>query len=240
MARGAQQGETCGYCSGTFGAFRPRVLDWDEAYAQVFQESVKAAGRGDYSKPADRRAVLGRLHEAKLAAWNERCRLCEAEYFADADDPFAGPGAADPFDEVAADPYADDFYFENPARARPVGPPDAEIVYVGRLVAVTINGDLVDVEPVTLGLTAEGLVTADNRRALLTGEIHSEPEAGDAEILQEVQYTRKRPGGDLWYHPTPAALCVLVAAEAGGRPFAWLDSRASVSCGMGAGFICDR
>jgi hypothetical protein len=227
VARGVLQSETCAYCDGTYGEFQPDVLSWDEAYYQVFAESVEAAKRGDYSKPADRRAVLGRLHEAKLAAWEERCRLCEEQYFADADDPFAGPGDLDP-------------WLDNPPRARPVGPPDSEIVYVGRLVAVTIGGELVAVEPVTLGITSEGLVTANNRRELLAGVIHAEPESGDVEILEEVQYTRRRPSGDLWYHPTPDALCVLSVDERGGRPFCWLDSRASVSCGMGAGFICDR
>lgn len=37
------------------------------------RESREAAAGGDYSKPASRRAVLGRMHEVKLRQW-EQCR----------------------------------------------------------------------------------------------------------------------------------------------------------------------
>jgi len=49
------------------------VMTWDEAYQACFAESVAAAERGDYSKPADRRCVLGKMHESKRTAWDQ-CR----------------------------------------------------------------------------------------------------------------------------------------------------------------------
>jgi hypothetical protein len=49
------------------------AMSWDEAYQACFAESVAAAERGDYSKPASRRCVLGKMHESKRAAWDQ-CR----------------------------------------------------------------------------------------------------------------------------------------------------------------------
>jgi hypothetical protein len=47
----------------------PSVLDFNAAYAEVFRESQEAAANKDYSKPADRRAILGRMRESKQLAW---------------------------------------------------------------------------------------------------------------------------------------------------------------------------
>ncbi len=45
----------------------------------MFLESQLFAELGDYSKPADRRAVLGRLHQYKSTAWEEHLMFCSGE-----------------------------------------------------------------------------------------------------------------------------------------------------------------
>lgn len=51
----------------------PSSTSWREAYDQCWRESVEASAAGDYSKPASRRCVLGKMHAAKLAQW-KACR----------------------------------------------------------------------------------------------------------------------------------------------------------------------
>jgi hypothetical protein len=46
-----------------------------------WQRSKRNAARGDYSTPATRAAILGKMHEIKLEGWNEHQRLC-GEYAA--------------------------------------------------------------------------------------------------------------------------------------------------------------
>lgn len=63
-------------------------LDFAEAKRQALDESRDFAAQGDYSKPASRRAVLGKMHAAKLMAW-EMCRAgCHGEqwYWIESDD----------------------------------------------------------------------------------------------------------------------------------------------------------
>ncbi len=46
----------------------------------MFAESEAARARGDYSKPADLRATLGRMHEYKREAWDVyKAELAQAE-----------------------------------------------------------------------------------------------------------------------------------------------------------------
>lgn len=57
----------------------PNPVTWDEAYAEVFAESQACAAAGNYSRPADRRAVLGRMRSYKIRDWLA-CRAgCAAE-----------------------------------------------------------------------------------------------------------------------------------------------------------------
>lgn len=57
-----------------FRRWRPPVpIRWDDAYRECFRESEEASLLGDYSKPASRRCVLGKMHALKLAQW-ESCR----------------------------------------------------------------------------------------------------------------------------------------------------------------------
>lgn len=48
-------------------------MSYREALAACWAESHAAAEAGDYSKPATRRCALGKMHAAKLAAW-QNCR----------------------------------------------------------------------------------------------------------------------------------------------------------------------
>lgn len=51
----------------------PTPTTYREALAECWNESVEAAARGDYSKPASRRCALGKMHQAKLSLW-QQCR----------------------------------------------------------------------------------------------------------------------------------------------------------------------
>ncbi len=54
-------------------------LSFRDAKEAALAESIAFAERGDYSKPASRRAVLGKMHAAKRLAW-EQCRAgCAGE-----------------------------------------------------------------------------------------------------------------------------------------------------------------
>ncbi len=50
----------------------------------MFRESQEYAARGDYSKPASRRAVLGRMHQEKLAQWLLCRQACAGDRALDA------------------------------------------------------------------------------------------------------------------------------------------------------------
>lgn len=55
----------------------PDQTDAKAAYQLCFRESQEYAAAGDYGKPADRRCVLGKMHQAKRVQWDEcrsRCR----------------------------------------------------------------------------------------------------------------------------------------------------------------------
>ncbi len=72
----------CGTCGVSYTAFRaPGQLDWNEAQQLQWQRSKRNAARGDYSTPATRAAILGKMHEIKLEGWEEHQRLC-GEYAA--------------------------------------------------------------------------------------------------------------------------------------------------------------
>lgn len=51
----------------------PTPMSYREALAACWAESHAAAEAGDYSKPATRRCALGKMHAAKLSAW-QNCR----------------------------------------------------------------------------------------------------------------------------------------------------------------------
>lgn len=51
----------------------PVPIDGKDAYRDCFNDSVRFAASGDYSKPADRRCTLGKMHASKLAQW-KACR----------------------------------------------------------------------------------------------------------------------------------------------------------------------
>lgn len=72
-------------------------MSWGEAYAAAFQESKDASLLGDYSKPASRRAVLGKMHAAKLAQWRQCREGCHKAGLAGdpLDEALAGGGASE-------------------------------------------------------------------------------------------------------------------------------------------------
>lgn len=62
--------------------WRPPVqATFRDAGAEVWQEALDAAARGEYGKPYQRRAVLGRMHERKAEQWAECRRACVAPYW---------------------------------------------------------------------------------------------------------------------------------------------------------------
>lgn len=68
----------CSVCGLAYRAFRaPGQPDFDEAKQAMLMDSRRRARAGDYSKPADRRAVLGWMHGHKRAAWEEHVHYCE-------------------------------------------------------------------------------------------------------------------------------------------------------------------
>jgi hypothetical protein len=80
--------DQCFVCGLLYRDFRAPDASWDEAYTQVWRESVALAQLGNYGRPASRRAILGRMRELKLAEWSEHLAYCEQ-----ADE--AGPWAQD-------------------------------------------------------------------------------------------------------------------------------------------------
>lgn len=53
------------------------VPTFQEVKDEMMRESREYAAAGDYSKPADRRAVLGRMHQYKQAAWQQHEHDCD-------------------------------------------------------------------------------------------------------------------------------------------------------------------
>jgi len=54
----------------------PVPVTYADAYRECFRESEAASLLGDYSKPASRRCVLGKMHALKLAQWESCRRAC--------------------------------------------------------------------------------------------------------------------------------------------------------------------
>lgn len=72
---------TCPFCGERYRDFRaPDQLSFVEAYDEVLLESRMYCAQGNYSRPASRRAVLGRMHEVKRRAWAEHIYWCEMEH----------------------------------------------------------------------------------------------------------------------------------------------------------------
>jgi hypothetical protein len=85
--------DRCNYCGMSYNRFRaPDQIEFSEAYAVQFKRAKAFAAAGDYSKPATRAAVLGKMREWKLEAWNEHQFVCgetaalEVLYDVDQDD----------------------------------------------------------------------------------------------------------------------------------------------------------
>jgi len=89
LARGYWASVVCGHCGLAYAALRAGIT-FAEAYREVFSESREACQSGDYGKPADRRAALGRMFQYKQGLWNEHLRQCDeaAAYAAEDDIPF--------------------------------------------------------------------------------------------------------------------------------------------------------
>lgn len=119
-----------------------------------------------------------------------------------------------------------------------------KLTFVGDLWAVTVarpgGGErFVEVSPSVLGVgRGVGLVTADSRGELARGIVHREPKREPALVLVKVWYYRDRRQGEWWYHDTPQGFCAFDGESGDGLPFVWLDSRASVACGV-EDFICN-
>lgn len=56
--------------------WRPHVTTYRAAQSECWAESQRAALGHDYSKPADRRCTLGRMHQYKRNAWDMCRRGC--------------------------------------------------------------------------------------------------------------------------------------------------------------------
>lgn len=54
----------------------PSPMTYREALQVCWRESHEAVEAGDYSKPADRRCALGKLHANKLAQWKDCRETC--------------------------------------------------------------------------------------------------------------------------------------------------------------------
>ena len=109
----------------TYDRFRSEIVPtFDEAYVEMFHESEDYAARGDYSKPADRRAVLGRMREYKQTAWDafqDECAQWEQQQEMDVyDNPRRArahrgrrrrrPNPADPWGSIEPLPHELDVY----------------------------------------------------------------------------------------------------------------------------------
>jgi hypothetical protein len=117
------------------------------------------------------------------------------------------------------------------------------LTYIGELWAVTVEEDgrekFMEVSPAVLGAARGlGLVTTDSRRELQKGQVHSRPRSGRPKILRTVWYYRPRRSGQWWRHETPRALIWFDGVGPGDLPYAYLDSRGSVPCGV-EDFICN-
>lgn len=89
-----------------YDRWRPdRQVTYREALGEVWRESEELAKAGDYSKPASRRAVLGRMHQHKLAQWEE----CRARCFG-----VAGKLRIVPYGETIVVSWGDDSYYVSP------------------------------------------------------------------------------------------------------------------------------
>lgn len=70
-------GDSCGFCGVTYERFRsPDGMTWADAQQVQWDRSVDNAARGDYSTPLTRAAVLGKLRQWKLEAWDRHQYLC--------------------------------------------------------------------------------------------------------------------------------------------------------------------
>ena len=72
-------------------------LGFRGAYVECFRDSLDAAARHDYSKPADRRCILGKMHAHKRTAWLACRRGCRGEL---------GDDGVEVFEDVAGTAYS--------------------------------------------------------------------------------------------------------------------------------------
>lgn len=70
-------GVSCPYCGLWYRDFKPGLLSYREARDELWRESKRAQERGDYSQRVYHGRVLGRMFEAKQAAWEDHLRWCE-------------------------------------------------------------------------------------------------------------------------------------------------------------------
>ena len=67
----------CPLCGLRYSDFRAEGQPgFPEAKTVALDRAKELAASGDYSRPARRSAVLGRMHEWKRAAWSDHVALC--------------------------------------------------------------------------------------------------------------------------------------------------------------------